>query len=90
MMTGQKSVRLGQLLDMLAALEVEPAVFFAELYGLEPPKELARVDELARLESQVKDLAVEVQELKATLQGAADIDDLRSWTLTSADLRGKE
>ena len=65
LMTGQKTLRLSQLLDMLFALEVQPARFFAELYGLNPPVEVVGLDKVVRLERQVRDLSTELEELSA-------------------------
>jgi transcriptional regulator with XRE-family HTH domain len=67
MMTGQKSVRLGQLLDLLRALELEQGEFFAELYGLKPPVKVARLDEVHELGSQVEALRSELHDMALRL-----------------------
>lgn len=56
LMTSQKSLRLDQLFTLLDALEVRPAAFFAELYGLEPPAEVARLEEVVALAQRIQDL----------------------------------
>lgn len=94
MMTGQKSVRLGQLLDILGALEIPPAEFFAELYDLEKPAEVARQDEVVRVEGEVKDLAAELQDLKNRLgrletDEKKSNDEVRAWKLPPADLQSR-
>lgn len=57
LMTSQKSLRLDQLFTLLDALEVRPPVFFAELYGLEPPAEVARLEEVVDLAQRIQDLS---------------------------------
>ena len=56
LMTGQKSLRLDQLVALLTALRVRPPVFFAELYGLQPPGEMARLDEVVELGQRIREL----------------------------------
>jgi len=57
LMTSQKSLRLDQLFTLLDALEVRPPMFFAELYGLEPPAEMARIEEVVDLAQRIQDLS---------------------------------
>jgi len=56
LVNGEKSLRMDQLFTLLDALEVRPPAFFAELYSLDPPDELARLDEVVQLAQRIQDL----------------------------------
>jgi transcriptional regulator with XRE-family HTH domain len=75
MMTGQKSARYSQVMDILRALKIQPADFFIELYSVEIAVTAVQGDELTQLEGQVQELTAKLEELTQRLASLEALEE---------------